>query len=111
MASSTLRADLQKALHIVWLILAGLCGLAVMLPVVFPAEVLAPQFPVCAAKAAGGSCILCGMTTAFLKIGEGDLAGASVAHGGSIFLYTAMALNFGIAVAYTMLRVFRHANT
>jgi hypothetical protein len=105
-----LREDLPKALKIVWLIAAGVCGLAVIAPLVFPSSLLVGWFPVCAAKAAGGRCILCGMTTAFLHIGEGDLSGATAANSNSILLFAAMSLNFASAVTYTMLRVLRHAN-
>lgn len=111
MAPEEFVADLQKASRIVWLIVAALGGLAVMLPLLVPAELLAGSFPVCSAKAGGGACILCGMTTAFLHIGRGDLTGAILAHGASILLYSILALNFVIALAYTMLRVFRHANS
>ena len=58
----------------------------------------------------GRPCPSCGMTTAFLRIGEGDLSGAAASNSGSILLYAGMALNFAAAFAYTMLRVLRHAN-
>jgi hypothetical protein len=110
MAFDGLRQDLRQAFKIVWLIVAGVCGLVVLVPFLLPSQLMSGWFPVCAAKAAGGQCSFCGMTTAFMRIGEGDLPGAAAANAGSILLFTGMALNFAAGVAYTMLRVLRHAN-
>ena len=78
-----------------------------------PSESLFGIFPVCAAKAAGGQCLLCGMTTAFVHIGSRTIwTAARQANGGSLFFYTALTLNFvAVLLAYTMMRVFRHANS
>jgi Protein of unknown function (DUF2752) len=102
--------DFQIALRIVWLILAGVSGLIVFSPLLFPSSVFLNLFPVCSAKLAGGSCILCGMTTAFVSIGNGDLATATQANRGAITVYVALGMNFLAAVAYTIMRVIRHAN-
>jgi hypothetical protein len=110
MASDGLSDDLSRALRIVWLLLGAGCGIAVITPLILPPDLLLGWFPICAAKAAGGRCILCGMTTAFMRIGAGDLPGAASANSGAIALYTVMALNFITVIAYTMFRVIRHAN-
>jgi hypothetical protein len=110
MPDERFRDQFSRAVRIVWLIIGFVSGLAVISPFVFPAESLFSIFPVCAAKAAGGQCVLCGMTTAFVHIGTGDLSAARQANGGSLFLYSALALNFVAALAYTMMRVIRHAN-
>ena len=91
---TSFRDQFPRALRIVWLIIGFVSGLAVISPLVFPAESLFSIFPICAAKAAGGQCLLCGMTTAFVQIGTGDLGAARQANGGSLFLYSALALNF-----------------
>jgi hypothetical protein len=103
-------SDFSQALRIVWLILAAVCGVVVLAPLALPEEILLGTFPVCAAKAAGGSCFFCGMTTGFTRIGAGDFSGAAAANRGAIALYAMMMLNFAAAVAYTILRVTRHAN-
>ena len=105
-----LRHDLPKALRIVWLILGTVSGLLVLAPFFLPAQTLFSVFPVCAAKAAGSSCFLCGMTTAFVSIGRSDWAGALAANSGAIPLYIGLIVNFVAATAYTMMRVKRHAN-
>ena len=111
MPDESFRDQFPRALRIVRLIIGFVSGLAVIFPLVFPAESLFIIFPICAAKAAGGQCLLCGMTTAFVHIGTGDLGAARQANGGSLFLYTALTLNFVAVLAYTMMRVIRHANS
>jgi hypothetical protein len=102
--------DLQRALRYVWLILACISGLALIAPLTFSSDFLFGLFPVCQAKAAGGECFFCGMTTAFVRIGQGDLTGAQSANRGALPLYFGLAVNFTAAAAYTMMRVIRHAN-
>ena len=111
MTSQGLRRDLPQALRIVWLILGALSGVLVLAPYLLPPDLLFGIFPICAAKAAGSSCMLCGMTTAFASIGHFDWAGAYSANQGSIPLYGVLLMNFACAVAYTMMRVIRHANS
>ena len=103
--------ELSRALRIVWIIIGFVSGFLVIAPLVFPAGALFGVVPVCAAKAAGGSCFLCGMTTSFVRIGGGDFAGAQASNSGSVALYAVLGLNFVAALSYTMLRVIRHANT
>jgi hypothetical protein len=110
MPDESFRDQFRRALRIVWLIIGFVSALAVIFPFVFAAELLFSIFPVCAAKAAGGQCLLCGMTTAFAHIGTGNLSAARQANGGSLFVYSALTLNSVAALAYTMMRVIRHAN-
>lgn len=105
-----LRQDLPQAVLMVWLILGALSGLLVVAPLLVPASLLFRAFPICSAKAAGSACAFCGMTTAFVSIGRGDMAGASEANAGAIPLYAALLVNFATAAAYTIVRVKRHAN-
>ena len=111
MTDGGLRRDLPRAFLLVWLAVGAVTGLAVLAPLVLPSSFLLGVFPVCPSKAAGFECILCGMTTAFVRIGSGDLAGALQAHGGSVAVYCGFVLNFCAAAAYTMMRAKRHANT
>jgi hypothetical protein len=99
-----LARDIKIAIVWTWLIVSGMLVIAAVAPFLFPADLLAGLAPVCEARKAGGSCILCGMTTAFLRIGSGDWAGALAAHRGSAVLWTTFLLNFVVAVAYCMKR-------
>jgi hypothetical protein len=110
MNSRGLREDLPQALRIVWLILGALSGVIVVAPFLFSSEILFHVFPICAAKAAGSSCVLCGMTTAFVSIGHGDWARAYAENAGAPTLFAALLFNFVGAAMYTMMRVIRHAN-
>jgi hypothetical protein len=111
MTDGGLRRDLPRALSLVWLVLSAATGFAALAPLVLPSAFLLGLFPVCPSKAAGFECVLCGMTTAFVRIGSGDVAGALRAHGGSLAVYCAFVLNFCAAAAYTMMRAKTHANT
>jgi hypothetical protein len=110
MPSDGFRNDFQQAIQYVWLILGCVSGLAILAPLVLSPDFVFSLFPVCQAKAAGGECVLCGMTTAFVRIGQGDLPGAQSANSGALLLYSGLALNFLGAASYTMMRVIRHAN-
>ena len=111
MTQSGLRSDLPRALRVVWLILALVGGAAVLAPLFLPASFLFNVFPICSAKAAGSSCILCGMTTAFVSIGEGDFAAAQSANAAALPFYFLLVMNFTGAAAYTIMRVKRHASS
>ena len=111
MTDGGLRQDLSRALLIVWMVLGAGTGSAALAPLVLPSSFLFGLFPACPSKAAGFECIVCGMTTAFVRIGNGDLAGALRAHSGSLAVYSAFVLNFCAAAAYTMMRAKPHANT
>ena len=107
MPADGLRHDTRLALLYVWLILGGLSGLAVIAPLLLSSEFLFHLLPVCQAKAAGGQCVFCGMTTAFVRIGQGEFAAAQSANSGALPLYLGFTLNFVASLAYTMLRVIR----
>jgi hypothetical protein len=80
-------------------------------PFVLPPGVLSALAPECRAKAAGGSCALCGMTTAFLHIGSGDVERARSAHAGSLALWILFVMNFIAAAAYLTVALMRkHRN-
>lgn len=111
MTDKGLRHDFPQALRIVWLILGALSGAFVLAPFVLSSHAIFGIFPICAAKAAGSSCVFCGMTTAFVEIGHGDWASAYRANAGAIPLFGALLVNFAGACAYTMMRVLTHANT
>jgi hypothetical protein len=70
-------------------------------------EALASIMPVCSARAAGRICALCGMTTAFIRIGAGDREGALAAHAASIALWALFVVNFIAAAAYCTVALLR----
>ncbi len=111
MPDDELRRQFTRALLIVWLIVGFVSGVAVGAPLVASSNTLYQLFPTCAAKAAGSSCMLCGMTTAFVQISGGDFHGARISNAGSIELYSILGLNFVASLAYTIWRVIRHANS
>lgn len=104
-------ADLRKAVKVVWLILSVVGMLAVVAPVVLPEQAVLGLFPVCSAKARGSSCVLCGMTTAFVRLAHGDWRGAVDANPGAPALYVTFALNFLAAAAYSLTRTFGEQRT
>jgi hypothetical protein len=108
--AGSLRQEFPRALRIVWLVLGLVSGVLVVAPHVLSPEFLFEIFPICAAKAAGSTCVFCGMTTAFVSIGRHDWAGAQAANAGAIPLYGLLLMNFIGAGTYTMMRVIRHAN-
>jgi hypothetical protein len=102
----SLRADVKPALTGTWLVISAVMALAALMPFLAPAEALYGLFPECPSRARGGSCPMCGMTTAWIFIARGDTASALEANAGSVPLWTASVVNFLVAVAYsiTMLR-------
>ena len=103
----SLRSDLRPALTGTWLVVSALLAAAAIAPLVVPAEALYGIFSECEAKRRGASCALCGMTTAWVLIARGDLAGAHDSNSGSIALWSASILNFIAASAYSLMAIRR----
>ncbi|HYO82417.1 MAG TPA: hypothetical protein VES20_13520 [Bryobacteraceae bacterium] len=101
-----LTRDVKVAMAWAWLIASVVLLLVALSPLVLPAAVIANVAPVCEARRAGRNCFLCGMTTAFLRMGSGDFEGALAAHRGSLALWTSFILNFALAVTYCYKRRF-----
>ena len=98
----TLRAAWKPALIAVWLVLSIALAAAALAPFVAPAETLYGLFPECQARRRGMTCALCGMTTAFVSISRGDIAGAQSSNSGSVALWSFSVLNFAGATAYSI---------
>jgi hypothetical protein len=107
----SLRSDLPNAVIGAWLVVSVIAFAAAAAPLLLPAEALYGLFPECEAKARGGGCAMCGMTTGFLLIASGDLEGARAANAGAPFLYFTFLANFLAAVAYSTLRLLRRHST
>ena len=99
----SLRADLKPALTGTWLVISFVLAIAATVPFLLPADTIYGIIPQCEAKRRGGSCALCGMTTAFVLIARGDLNGAQTANGGSLPVWCAFVLNFAVAATYSLM--------
>jgi len=84
----TSASHVRTALVISWLILTLLSIPVVAAPFVLPAKTISHWTPVCERKAKSGEeCLLCGMTRAFLLLGEGRLQEASLHNHASVPLF------------------------
>lgn len=78
---------MKNVSFIVWCVLSCVILVLIVVPLVVPASWIGPLIPQCSAKARGGKCALCGMTTAFYHIANGEFAKASHTNHYSISLY------------------------
>lgn len=67
-----------------------------------PKDIVLQNIPVCLAKRAGGSCILCGMTRAFFAISEGNFSLATEMNPYSIPLYAFLFLSLASQVSFLL---------
>jgi hypothetical protein len=81
---------------------------SVALPVVAPPDAITAVAPQCVRKARLGSeCPGCGLTTAFVRIGEADWDGAAQANAAGIPLFGAFVLNSMLAAGWCVRRIRR----
>ena len=87
-------AEWRKAFRIVWFVLSAIMLGALIAPWAFTPAQLASVIPPCEWKARyHRECLLCGMTTAFFRISQGEFAEAMRANRGSVPLYFVLACN------------------
>lgn len=86
------------AVRAVWLVLTILTSGVILTSFFATPEAIYRTVPQCASRARGSSCVLCGMTTAFFRVAQGDLAGAWTAHRGGIPLYILFCSNSLLAI-------------
>jgi hypothetical protein len=80
--------QLHQAAIAVWIILSCVLGALAIAPYVFSQDTLHHIVPECSAKANGGTgCVLCGMTSAYIKIAHGEWRTAMELNHGAIPLY------------------------
>lgn len=91
--SPATRADLRRSAFWSWAVMAAIGGVLVATPFALPHGLLEGWVGSCPAKAAGSPCSLCGMTTAFYLITEGQWREATASHGASIPLYLGLVGN------------------
>ena len=92
--------DVKTALARTWIVISAVFFLLAVLPFLAPAEWLFRVSPVCEAKRRGSECVMCGMTTAYVAIGNTQFADARDANAGALPLWIASMVNFSGAVAY-----------
>ena len=95
-------SELVPALRIVWRLLSLGTAFVLLLPFIIPQNTLSGWIPPCEAKLQGGACALCGMTTAFYRLSEGDVAGALAANPWSLGLTVCLAVNLAVLLAVTL---------
>lgn len=90
--------QLRTALITAWLVVAIIIAPVLIAPFVLPADAIFAAVPLCEAKAQGGECSFCGMTTAFVMIGHGLLDDAYEANHASLPLFSALVWNELVAL-------------
>ena len=92
---------LRRAFIIVWIVLTVASAAAAAAPFVLDAEIIHRLTPPCERRATTGQpCSFCGMTTAFLDIGHGDLDGARNANAGALPLFSVFCLNTAVLAGW-----------
>jgi hypothetical protein len=92
--------DVKTALRTTWIVVSAVFFLLAVLPFLAPAEWLFRASPVCEAKRRGSECVMCGMTTAYVAIGNTQFADARNSNAGALPLWGASIVNFSGAFAY-----------
>ncbi len=105
----TAAAAFRRALAISWVIVAFALMAAVFAPFVASEDTISGLFPACEARLRGQPCVLCGMTTAYIRLAHFDIPGALEANRYSLALWTATVVNFSAAKAYILFRLVRSA--
>jgi hypothetical protein len=95
--------QLRTALLGVWFVITAVTSAPLVVTLYAPS--LAAGLPQCEAKRVGSKCPLCGMTTAFLLISQGDVGVAQSHHRGSVPLYAGIALNAAGAALFVWKRL------
>jgi hypothetical protein len=98
-------SQLGRALRIVWVVVSAVLMLAVLVPFVTPADTVYGLMPACEARLRGEPCMLCGMTTAYVRLAASDVASALDANRWSLTLWLGSVVNFALAKAYILFRL------
>jgi len=92
--SNASRAELRRALFLAWLVISAVLAAAVVVPLVASDGLISAVVPACVWKTQFGlECPACGLTTAFVLIGDGQWASAWTTHRGAIPLFGAFVVN------------------
>lgn len=100
--------SVRRALLVAWLVASAALLPVAAAPWLFPERVLEAAAARCRLEHPGGRpCALCGMTRAFVRIGERDWEGARRANPAAVPLYFLLALN---ELVVTGVVIFRRRN-
>ncbi len=97
----------KKEFFIVWCIISCVILAVIITPYVVPVSWIRSIIPQCTAKIKGGSCSLCGMTTAFYHIATGAFEKARQTNSHSIVLYVTFVINEIIIAMFILHKMLR----
>lgn len=99
------RYEPRTGVEIAWLIVSAVCLATILAPFVLSGETIGRLLPACEWKRRYGvECVLCGMTTSFLRLSHGHVSDAFRANRGGPFLYALFAIDSLAAIAFAMVR-------
>jgi hypothetical protein len=95
-----------EAIRLSWIVVSFAGLLVALLPFALSESVILSVVPICRSIASGqGECILCGMTTSFILIGDVRFSEALESNNGSIALIGLLALNGVTMIALLLKRM------
>lgn len=94
-----LNKDVKKALFITWFILTLICTATLVIPFSFSRDQVLENAPVCISKSKyNQECALCGSTTAFIEISQGNFKKAHELNRASIPIFVVFLINLCIFI-------------
>lgn len=96
-------SEFISAIKIVWVISAVISALIILISCFTPSGFVLAQLPTCQAKAAGGTCFLCGTSRAFFEIGNLEFNKAFQLNRFSIYLFFGLGLNV-VILLFTLIK-------
>lgn len=95
--------DVKKSLFITWFILTLIFTATLVIPFIFSKDQVLSNTPVCLSKSKyNKECALCGSTTAFIEISQGNFKKAFELNRASIFIYSLFFINICIFIIVTV---------
>lgn len=87
------QSQMKLAMFVVWIILSGIILCILITPLLFTADKIRKVTPECQWKKYNKECPLCGMTTSFIYISQGEFSQAVKSNSFSPYLYFVFVLN------------------
>jgi len=86
--------QIKLAVFFVWIVLSGVILFTMVAPFLLSADTINAMVPRCECKSKyNKECPLCGMTTSFIYISQGQFTQAGMANGFSLYLYALFVVN------------------
>jgi hypothetical protein len=96
--------EIKRAFHIVWLVFSIVAFVIVMVSIFVNNHAVLSMSPTCASmKYLNKECILCGMTRAFIAIGDFRWSAAYQLNRGSILLYLLFCANSVVFITLSLM--------